>query len=453
MKFLKLISLAVLLQTTVLVRSQAVITAPDTIAACLGDTIVLNVLLNDLGDDLELIAFSDEPGAGEFSYLPDGTLTFIPDPADFNEFIEINYLVCSEDDDDDECAVEQIAFYLQPFGDCVWPGDADVDGLANHFDLLTIGLYYGDAGPDRFDTDNSWNATYSFDWDDVPTVGGYLPKWADCNGDGLINAADTLPIQLNYGQLHALRLGDVEILDAAPLYIDLPEDTIAYEDTITLPIILGSDEFPATDVLGLGFTIEYNDALVVPGSMSVQFESGWLGTESSNLFAMRNNTTPGIFDVSVSRNDKTSVSGNGQVGTVSFVMESNLAGKYSMMSAEVFELCVSPLYEAISSSGAAVTLAPTCDTVIVAEEEPAFTYDILVFPNPASTNLRVRVLDLGPVDALVQIKNLAGVTVRSRNIVGGTQANFKVNTLPNGTYTVVVTLDGTVVTETLVVSH
>ena len=28
--------------------------------------------------------------------------------------------------------------------DLVWPGDTDSDGIANHFDILNIGLGYGD---------------------------------------------------------------------------------------------------------------------------------------------------------------------------------------------------------------------------------------------------------------------------------------------------------------------
>ena len=436
-------------------RAQAIVTTPDTIAACLGDTIVINLLLNDLGDDLELIEFSEIPASGSFSFLPDGTITFIPDPDDFNSFQEISYLVC-EDDDDDDCAVEQVTFYLQAYSDCVWPGDANVDGFSNHFDLLNIGLFYNDAGPDRYDEDNSWDATYADIWEDVAPIGSNIPKFADCNGNGIVDVNDTLSIALNYGLLHPLRTEEFTEFDATPLYIDITEDTLPFDTTLTFPIILGNDEFPAEDIYGLGFTIEYNSDLVVPGSMDIQFNDGWLGTEGSNLIAMRYGSGTGLMDVSVSRNNKIPASGSGQIGTVSFVMESNLAGKSDLLLAEQFEMCMNPLYKAVDANGNDITLSPGCDSVLItdgAADTVIYDIDIIIFPNPAASFVKVKLPGIEPVDALVEIKNLMGTTLRSTNIVNGNQTKMKVSNIPNGTYNMVITLPYTVVSEPFIILH
>ena len=455
MKNLKFYLLTLLLAVAGITKAQILFTTPDTVAACLGDTIVFNVLDNDSGVALELVDFSEIPESGSFSFTADGFITFIPDPADFNEFQEISYLVCSDDDDDD-CSIEQISFYLQAFSDCVWPGDANVDGAANHFDLLNIGLFYGDLGPDRYDEDNSWDATYSDSWTGVPDLGDIVPKFADCNGDGLINANDTASIQLNYGLIHDLRITETDEFDATPLYIDIPEDTIPFDTAVILPIILGSDIFPATDIYGVAFSINYNADLIVPGTLAVNFDEGWLGSEGTDLFAMRYAPMSGVMDVSVSRNDKVSASGIGQIGTVSFVMESNLAGKVDIIYSELFEMCVSPSYRAINTSGEEIILSVGCDSVVVDDpggDSIIYEIDLLIFPNPASTFVKVKVPGVEPFDGTAAIKNLAGVTLKTVPINSDNQAKIKVSNIPNGTYSLVVTLPYTVVVEPFVILH
>lgn len=436
-------------------NAQAIVTTPDTIAACLGDTIIINLLVNDLGDDLELVDFSEIPASGSFAFAADGTITYIPNPDDFNSFQEISYLVC-EDDDDDDCAVEQVTFYLQAFSDCVWPGDANLDGFSNHFDLLNIGLFYNETGPDRFDEDNSWDATYAEVWDDVTPIGINIPKFADCNGNGLIDANDTTAIKLNYGLNHPLRTEEFTEFDATPLYIDITEDTLPFDTTLIFPIILGNEEFPALDIYGLGFTIEYNADFVVPGSLSVQFNDGWLGTEGTNLIAMRQASGIGLMDVSVSRNNKIPSSGTGQIGTVSFVMEANLAGKVDILLAEQFQMCMNPLYKAVNENGDNITLSPGCDSVLITDGSPdttVYDIDILIFPNPAASFVKVKMPGIEPVDALVEIKTLMGTTIKTTNIVNSNQAKIKVSNIPNGTYNMVITLPYTVVSESFVILH
>jgi len=86
------------------------------------------------------------------------------------------------------------------FSSCieVWPGDANNDGVVNVSDLLRIGLHYNKTGPARnSDSPNNWVAQcVSSGWN--PEAAAY----ADCNGNGLVNAGDVLAIGLNYGRTH-----------------------------------------------------------------------------------------------------------------------------------------------------------------------------------------------------------------------------------------------------------
>lgn len=72
--------------------------------------------------------------------------------------------------------------------DCVWPGDANHDGIANYCDLLPIGMSLGKAGPGR-QTPNFWAPFTALKWsDNIP--GNVNRKHVDCDGSGEITPND-----------------------------------------------------------------------------------------------------------------------------------------------------------------------------------------------------------------------------------------------------------------------
>lgn len=94
--------------------------------------------------------------------------------------------------------------------DCVWPGDANADGIANHEDLFSIGLNLGNSGPQRAGT-VSWGPKNGDNWSN-PTQ-----KHADADGNGTIQTEDILITQLNYNQ----KTPDYQA--PAPVYTSGPE--------------------------------------------------------------------------------------------------------------------------------------------------------------------------------------------------------------------------------------
>ena len=96
-------------------------------------------------------------------------------------------------------------------GTPVWAGDANNNGVVNAADILPLGLYYNKSGPSRDGGSCSWGTYPPGEsqlcppgWD--PEISGL----ADCNGDGTVNATDVLCIGLNYGRTH----GDFAILSS-----------------------------------------------------------------------------------------------------------------------------------------------------------------------------------------------------------------------------------------------
>ncbi|MCR9051903.1 MAG: T9SS type A sorting domain-containing protein [Phaeodactylibacter xiamenensis] len=149
--------------------------------------------------------------------------------------------------------------------DCVWPGDANADGIANQEDLLAIGLNATTTGPTR-DGGLFWGPKVADDWSTD------LVKHADTDGNGSIDTADVEVTHLNYN----LRRPDyVE----SPTYVEGPELQVgpAFPNgfngvnagSIVLTRISLAD---VSELKGLSFSIEFDtryfDGTIHPATIS-----------------------------------------------------------------------------------------------------------------------------------------------------------------------------------------
>ena len=80
--------------------------------------------------------------------------------------------------------------------DCVWSGDANADGIVNHYDLLAIGRGLGKNGPMR-NPPYSWTPQFGENWNDFYDSDINL-KHADCDGNGEIDLEDIIKINEHY---------------------------------------------------------------------------------------------------------------------------------------------------------------------------------------------------------------------------------------------------------------
>ncbi|MFQ5500368.1 MAG: T9SS type A sorting domain-containing protein, partial [Candidatus Zixiibacteriota bacterium] len=88
-------------------------------------------------------------------------------------------------------------------GEALYPGDANNDGKVDETDLLPIGLYFGEQGPNR-------DSAIGLAWQLAPvhiTLGGnsWSPAdaaWADADGSGTVDADDICGLALNWGKNH-----------------------------------------------------------------------------------------------------------------------------------------------------------------------------------------------------------------------------------------------------------
>lgn len=207
------------------------------------------------------------------------------------------------------------------FGDCIWPGDANNDGLVHVSDLLTIGYAMGEIGRPRDDNDLSvWYGQYGEDWDVAP---GF--KYVDTDGDSVITALDTFAIRQFYGNTHA-------IVPNLPLYsdiqVELNEVTQGpYQpgDLVQAELVLGDAASPIIDLYGFAFPFNYSPLIFRPESIQVNYPGSWF-TYNSPILDMTFNDLEGLLEAGVTRTNGISADGQGPVATLSFIVDDDIDG-------------------------------------------------------------------------------------------------------------------------------
>lgn len=375
----------------------ATVAENDTIRLCEGEDVILDVLANDFDPDIEVLETDiiAGPTSPLISYdddaLPEGSYQISID-AGFTGEDFIVYQVCGEDD---LCDIGVIVIIVAGTDACVWPGDANQDNIANAADLLPIGLYYGLEGPGRDDADGSWENTYCDEWADVPGAYYPNPKYADIDGNGVVEGADTTFLVANYGFLSDIYTPIEAIggVDDPAISLGIFSDTIETGTVVTVPIYFGTDITPASGIYGIAFELSYDASLIVASSVHVSFYDSWLGTMGEDLIALQNNDIgSGVVEVAVTRINQVSRSGAGYFGQVSFVMEDNIAGKTTGMTTATANFCISRP-NAIDYKGLITPVQIGCDSVVVVDftnsiHEPSIN-GIHIYPNPADAQMYI----------------------------------------------------------------
>ncbi len=337
----------------------------------------------------------------------------------------------------------QTILYCLSVVDCnCWAGDANGDGEVNADDIFPLGMFYGDHGPKRTGASNSFTSQPGTDWLNYNSW-MYLQamknkKIADCNGDSTINAADLTVVMANYGMSHTTHnnvSGMPEATAADPsLYIQLPSGSATSGATITAPIYLGTAAHPCVYLYGYSFSINYDPALIVPGSAFINLTSNWLGNATNELMLTHDDYANGKIDAAVVRYDKTQIaSGFGQISTITFTLQNAVSG--------TLKLTFSPSAKALSTTMYAATLSSNMEvfrpiylvesTLSVALGVASYGDDnaVELYPNPSKNTINVTISQ----ESEIEILNLAGQVLETINAVGK-QITIDISDLTSGLY-------------------
>lgn len=78
----------------------------------------------------------------------------------------------------------------------VWPGDTNNDGIVSAADVLPVGVHFDRTGPSRPNASSVWTGQQVACW--TPESATY----ADANGNGEVGSEDVLPVGINFGKTH-----------------------------------------------------------------------------------------------------------------------------------------------------------------------------------------------------------------------------------------------------------
>jgi len=289
----------------------------------------------------------------------------------------------------------------------VWPGDADNDLTATQADLLPIGIHYGATGPLRPGANNNWTGQACSDWGQTQGNGNDV-KYADCNGDGVIDFNDTLAIHLNFGQNHPPK-GNLSALANSDLYFIFDQASYIPGDTVNADLYLGSATNVKNNFYGAAFDINYDASIIVPGSEKYWFVNSWVGgINSSKITFSKINSGIGEIDAAMVKITHNDTSGFGKIGVLQFVLTNTVQPSQLYLST----------FNAIqtNSAGSTGSLTSTTDSVAIVSGTTAvnsfFSKEhIRIFPNPTNGNLTVDIPNAKETIYQVEVQNALGQVV------------------------------------------
>ena len=332
---------------------------------------------------------------------------------------------------------------------CVWPGDADDNNAVNHHDLLYLGLAYGTTGVPRPSASLEWLGQDAPLWPQATAVRKVNYKNMDANGDGLIDAADTMAIVQNWGRVvnparddpFNAPLGNPTGNTQLPFTIQA--DTLAPGQTAALPLLFGSQNTPADSAYGLAFSISY-DPRKVKSNIHFKPSDSWLGETSQMLWLQKNFPGQARLDVAITRTDGIPVSGWGPIGDVFVIIEDDIffgPGNNPDADSNADTVAKTTLFfsglSSLHPDEAPLPLdAPPVELVILktttsAPETSPRTPRVLVFPNPASAEVSISCPGAGI--QRVEFMNPTGIVLAVREANHVNAVTLDVRNFPLGT--------------------
>ena len=329
--------------------------------------------------------------------------------------------------------------------DCVWPGDANRDAKANHLDVLTIGLGFGANGPQRPFFPNpanpiDWMPNISDNWE--TTENNINFKHLDCDGNGTVDVMDLEAIDENYE-------AETEVLASpvtgAPMIeFEFQEDSIFFYNVneqetfeIHLDVNLGSNFQSFENLYGLAFELAYPGNIVANNPILMLYNSAsFMGDETEVMTFDKKLDDLERYDVAITRLNGLGAGGFGNVGTITFIISSDIIGGYFDPHIP-FELDIVGL-TAIDENGGdldidlqeSVSMTIVRD-IVASPGASELSQQIQVFPNPVSDELWI---ELGRLRGEKMILYDILGQQRIVNQIRGSRHRVPVAHLPSGIY-------------------
>lgn len=329
------------------------------------------------------------------------------------------------------------------FGQQVWPGDVDNNGIVEHIDALYLGYAFGSTGAPRPGAHTSFTGQNLEErWaENFPDGINY--GYADTDGNGTVNVDDLTAIDTFYGKTHGEVIFPKEFLTAggAPTLTAVPsQSTVMGSETISFTFELGTQERPIDQFYGVAFSFRYDTSYIriIPDSFAVVADS-WIvdgnNSDDSLLVLIKDIPQAGRADIAIVRRNQQGVSGYGPIATATIVIETIVIGpavqdiKYGVDSVFLIDDAFSTL--PVTWTEGELTVPAVSTQSVHTQIQPK------IFPNPVFS--RQFQLSLPSVAQPIQELYLSEVNGRQwaipfRRLSPGSYTAIIPDTLPAGFY-------------------
>lgn len=202
--------------------------------------------------------------------------------------------------------------------ECVFPGDANGDGVANNLDLINLGLAFGESGYQRPNAHLNWVGQPAHSWSHNFS-NGINYAHVDGDGNGLLNAEDILAISHNY---LVPNTSSTEVSSqGVPLFVEFNSTNAQPGDTVRARVMIGSSNQPADSLYGIAFSLELTGYEIDSGSLHVSYNQSILGGPSDILTIDKAFYDQTRVEIGITRFDGNEVAGMGQLAEIIVVID------------------------------------------------------------------------------------------------------------------------------------
>lgn len=341
--------------------------------------------------------------------------------------------------------------------DCVWPGDANANGIVNHLDLLTLGLTWNAEGPARNNPSVDWVAQTATDWADNLPVSGVNFKHSDADGNGQVSFPDWEAITNNFGQknenFNGLLGNNFEGNDLRAI----PSETnLSLGTTFEVDLQLGTADHPIEGIYGIGFTMSLTNEYA--GVIDFDLSNSWLAEDGEGLLFLEKSPPDSnkVF-IALTRSNQTPISGFGHLGTLSIVIVDIIdALQHDTTSSLPMDIRIENVYainemeEELIISGNSNTVKIKHASQLTAVSQTENTPKIKTFPNPVSDVLSIHMEQASATH--IQLYNPKGQLVKQHTIeTHASIYHLSVKDLNAGIYYLEIQTETGVVTQKVVI--
>jgi len=268
-----------------------------------------------------------------------------------------------------------------PYYPNVWPGDANNDFMVDGRDIFPIGIHYGERGIPRDIISSLWMAHNSSDWERLQYNLMNL-KFADCNGDSIIDASDVVVIDSNYNNTHFKHVkSSKNFATYGPeVYLISYESEFRKGETFSVELHAGTQEMPVKELYGFIANLVYDPEFIISSSVNIKFPQSWLYTSPENILSFSKNFEQCVLEAGLVRNNQISSSGYGKIAEISFAPKAEFGIELLQ------ELIIISQIDAISKNGEPIELMINNQ---IDRKYSTKEADIIAFPNPTRGELNI----------------------------------------------------------------